>query len=220
MIHPMLLTFANNARLKTEETATEAIDEPITTQEITKKRNWADEGDEDGDAISDSELRRFEAGTTAFKTINFLLPSATPVNTPLPHSLSKVPRPQQSIPLPQTSSQPAQPENPARLNPRKDFKLSTNHSHYKGNENVGDIDVFCTACQQPVTLSFFKSGDEEMSLDWDNHLENDCKSKSDENHRGHAPYRQGRGGRGGRVRPGNVHSGRLGKSISWGRGRT
>jgi hypothetical protein len=63
---------------------------------------------------------------------------------------------------------------PARLDPRSDFALDVGHTHYKATEDKGHVNVMCTLCDKRVVLPFWKSGDERMNLDWDDHKARDC----------------------------------------------
>ncbi|RAR00794.1 anucleate primary sterigmata protein b [Stemphylium lycopersici] len=72
---------------------------------------------------------------------------------------------------------PSAPQNPAHLHPQQNFKLGKSHSHYNTTEDTGHVEALCQACNKCVHLAFYKSGDDEMYLDWDKHMANDCVIK-------------------------------------------
>ncbi|CAG5162319.1 uncharacterized protein ALTATR162_LOCUS6198 [Alternaria atra] len=63
---------------------------------------------------------------------------------------------------------------PARLDPRSDFALDIGHTHYQTTQKKGHVNAMCTLCDKRVVLPFWKSGDERMNLDWDDHKSRDC----------------------------------------------
>ena len=184
----------NESRVDQEEIKAQALEEPAISPEVLRKRNWDEEVDDDEDRISDSELRKFEAGTANFQTKHLALPLTTPDHTPSIQSPSGISRPQAS-PLPNpTTGERAQRKNITQLNPRKDFKLNIRHPLYNIENDKGSVDALCTACQDRVSLPFFKSGDEEMNLDWEEHLKSKCKGRSFGESKYRKPSRQERGG--------------------------
>ena len=208
---------ANETRVNQEKIESQALKEPVISPEVLRKRNWDEEIDDEEDRISDSELRRFEAGTATFQTKHLALPAMAQDHTPLIQSSIKIPKPQASpLPTP-TSGEQAQRESLARLNPRKDFKLNMRHFLYNIEEDKGSVEALCTACQNQVSLPFFKSGDEEMNLDWEEHLKTKCKGIIFGESKDRKQSRQERGGGNRRVMYGSGHNvGRGGKSRGGG----